>query len=129
MMWDSPLIDFILMVFMVFFLKHYLFLKDLNDEEKRFVLFSKYWIRILVVLSIVGEVSYVVGSDIALFDGKYYIHCLCACCTTFYFCTLWGIYIGYKYGPKDNEYKESLKIRVQAAVILLVIVLLMYIFR
>ena len=128
MFWGSPLFDFLLIISMVFFLKHYLFLKDLNDEEKRFVLYSKSWIRILIVLSIAGEVSYVVGSDIALLDGEYYIHCLGVCSATFYLCGLWGIHMGYKYGPKTFEYKESLRIRIQAAIALPCIFFLMYFF-
>ena len=124
----APLLDFALMCCMVSILKNYFFLKNLNDEEKRFVLYSKTWARILIVLSIVGEISYVIGSDIALFDGKYYIFCLGSYFVTIYFCALWGIYIGYKYGPKDNEYKESLKIRIQAAIALPCIFLLMYFF-
>ncbi len=129
MFWGAPLLDFALMCCMVSILKSYFFLEDLNDEEKRLVVFSKTGIRILIVLSLVLEIGYVVGSDIGLFNGKYYLYCLGAYFVTFYLCALWENYIDYKYGPKDKEYKESLKIRVQAAVILLVIVLLMYVFR
>ena len=128
MFWGSPLFDFILIVCMFFFLKHYLFLRDLNDEEKRFVLYSYSWARILIVLSIAVEIGYIVGSDIALFDGNYYIHCLDMCAVTFYICGLWGIYIGHKHGPKTSEYKESLRIRIQAAIALPSIALLMYFF-
>ncbi len=121
MFWGSPLFDFILIISTIIFLKHYLFLKDLNDEEKRFVLYSATWVRILVVLSILGEIVYVVASDIALFDGKYYFHALCMCSVTIYICALWGIYIGYMYGPKTQEYKEGLRIRILSAVVLLMI--------
>ncbi len=129
MFWGSPLFDFALTVFLFVFLRHYLFLRGLNDEQKRFVLYSYTWIRILIVLSIAAEVCYVVGSDIALFDGKYYIHCLATCSITIYICGLWGIYIGHRYGPKTSEYKESLKTRVQAAIGLAIVALLMYFFR
>lgn len=128
MLWGSPLLDFIWIISLAFFVKHYLFLRDLNDEEKRLVLYSYTWVRIVIVLSIVGEIGYVIGSDIALFDGKYYIHCLDICVLTFYLCALWDIYIGYKHGPKTSEYKESLRIRIQAVIALPLIVLLMYFF-
>ena len=128
MFWRSPLLDFVWIISLAFFLKHYLFLIDLTDEEKRIVLYSKSWARILIVLSLVVEVCYVVGSDLALFNGKYYIHCLGMCAITFYFCGLWGTYIGHKYGPKTSEYKESLRIQIQAAIALPCIFLLMYFF-
>lgn len=128
MFYGSSLLDFALLGCMVSILKSYFFLVNLNDEEKRFVLYSKTWVRILIVSSIVGEIGYIVGSDIGLLDGKYYIYCLGTYFATIYICALWGIYIGHKHGPKTSEYKESLRIRIQSAIALPSIALLMYFF-
>ena len=128
MFWGSPLLDTILIISTALFLKHYLFLKGVNDEEKRFISYSNTRVRVIIVLSITGELGYIVGSDIAVFDGKYYIYCVLLCGITIYLCALWGIYIGYKYGPKSYEYKESLKTRIQAAIVLPLIFILMYFF-
>lgn len=124
----NPAVDLILAISTVMLLKHYLFLKEVNDEERRFIYYSNKYIRIIIVLSIAGELAYIVGSDIALFDGEYYIQCISLCGITIYLCALWGIYMGYKYGPKTYEYKESLKTRILAAIVLPLIFILMYFF-
>lgn len=126
--WDSPLFDIVLMISTVGLWKHYVFNKDSNEEAQLYIKYSKLWARVIIIMSLTAEVSYIVGSDIALFDMKYYIHSLSMYLITIYLCALWGIYIGYEYGPRTKEYIHSLKLRSQAAVALPALFLMMYFF-
>lgn len=126
--WRSPFCDFVLIIFILFLWKQYFLKQDLNEEERLFIKYSNPWVRIFVVMSLTAEVSYVVGTDIALFEGKYYIHSLLLSVITIYLCALWGIYIGYEYGPRTKEYIDRLKLRSQAAVALPALFLMMYFF-
>ena len=128
MFWRSPLFDLALIISTLIFLKHFLLRKDLTEEELLLIKHSHNWIRFCVVISIAMELSYVVGADIALLDGEYYIQCLILCVATIYIGAIWATYIGYKYGPKNYEYTESLKTRIQAAIVLPLIFILMYFF-
>ena len=110
------------------FAKHYLFKKDLTDNDILLINYSSNWIRIVIVITLLAEIGYIIGTDIGLLNGLYYIHSLILCGITIYISAVWDIYIEYKHGPKNYQYVETLKVRLQAAIALPLIIIIMYIF-
>ena len=128
MVFHSLLFDALLLISSVLFAKQYLFKKDLTDNDILLINYSSNWIRIVIVITLLAEIGYIIGTDIGLLNGLYYIHSLILCGITIYISAVWDIYIEYKHGPKNYQYVETLKIRLQAAIALPLIIIIMYIF-
>ena len=126
MFWRSPLCDLILIIMLFSLIKTYIFEKDLSDYEERFIKHSKFWIRFIAILMILVGIFYAVGSDIGVVDGKYYIYSISFSFIVIYIGALWAIYIDYKYGPKDYRSVCNVKLRIQAAVALPCIFILLH---
>lgn len=128
MFWRSPLCDFILLLMLFSIAKTYVFERNLSDYEKRYIQHSNCWIRYMVVLVIFIIVLYAVGADIGIANEGYYIHSLILGSLVIYASGLWFIYVDYRYGLKEHSFRENVKLRMQAAVALPCIFLLMYFF-
>ena len=126
MFWRSPLCDLILIIMLFSLIKTYILGKDLSDYEERFIKHSKFWIRFIAILMILVGIFYAVGSDIGVVDGKYYIYSISFSFIVIYIGALWAIYIDYKYGPKDYHFVSNVKLRIQAAVALPCIFILLH---
>ena len=126
MFWRSPLCDAILVILLCSLVKTYIFEKGLSDYEKRYISHSRYWIRILAVLVITGGILYAVSSDMGIVNGKYYGYSILLSFIVIYIGALWAIYIDYKYGPEDYRFVENLKLRIEAAIALPCLFLLIH---
>lgn len=111
MFFHSPLFDLLLLISAIGFAKQYLYKKDLTANDILLINYSSNWIRIVIVITILMEIGDIIGTDIGLLNGLYYIHSLMLCGITIYISAVWDIYIEYKHGPKNYQYVETLKIR------------------
>lgn len=59
-------------------------------------------------------------------NGKYYGYSILLSFIVIYIGALWAIYIDYKYGPEDYRFVENLKLRIEAAIALPCLFLLIH---
>lgn len=126
MFFGSPLYDLFLIIFGVFLVKIYVFENDLSEHERLFMNHTSKWIRCAVVISMIIALVYTVGCDMGLLDGHYYEQSVFYLYIASYLGAVWGIYIDYKYKAKDYECVEKLKLRVQAAICIPLLFLLLH---
>lgn len=97
-----------------------------NEDMKLLVKHSKLWIRFVLWICILGSVIYMTLSDFSLIDGKYYIEFLHIPIAVIYLVGVYGNFVGFRYGPKDEVNRQKNLSQLRAIIALPIIALLIY---
>lgn len=125
----SPILDtIVLIVWLSLFREFVLSGNTANKAVKLLTQHVKLWIRfgVWVILSV--GISYMTLSDFSLLDGRYYNECVYTLLTVLYLIGVYGNFVGYKYGPRNDAFKQKNSLQRKAMILLPILILLMYFF-
>ena len=128
MMVHSILYDARMFMLGLYIIKTFILKKDLSDKELFIIEHSYTWIRVGIVLLIIFEILYLIGSDLGLFDGRLYSAAVYSIFFIFYIVSIFILYKRCKYGSKDWKYVETTKLGIEGVIGLTILMILIYIF-
>lgn len=122
--WDVSLFFACLFLFRIFILVD----KTANEDVKLLAKHSNLWIRLGLWVCFLGAVIYMTLSDFSMIDGRYYVVCLHILFAIIYLIGIYGNFVGFKYGPKNDEYREKNLFQLKAIIVLTALMLIVYFF-
>ena len=97
-----------------------------NEDTKLLAKHSKLWIRLVLWICVLGSVIYMTLTDFSMIDGKYYVECLHIPAAVVYLVGVYGNFVGFKYGPKDEANRRKNLSQLRAIIALPIIALFIY---
>lgn len=125
----NPALD-VCMFFVCLYLFRVFILVDetANEDVKLLAKHSNCCIRLGLWICVLGSVIYMTLSDFSTIDGRYYAECVHIPFAVAYLLAIYSNFVCYKYGPKDEAYRQKNLLQLQAIIALPCIFLLMYFF-
>ena len=125
----SPVLDTIVFVMCLLLFRELVVGNETANEDARLLMkHSKLRVRFGLWIILFLGVSYITLSDFLVLDGRYYNECVYTLLVMLYLIGVYGNYVCYKHGPKNESYKQRNLLQLEAIILLPVLFLLMYFF-
>ena len=123
----SPVLDTIALIMCLPIFREFVLVDETANEDARLLTkHSTLWVRFGLWIILFLGVSYITLSDFSVLDGRYYNECIYTLLAMLYLVGVYGNYVCYKYGPKNELYKQKNLLQLEAIILLPILFLLMY---
>lgn len=89
-----------------------------NEDARLLMKHSKLWVRFGLWIILFLGVSYITLSDFWVLDGRYYNECVYTLLVMLYLAGVYGNYVCYKHGSKNESYKQRNLLQLEAIILL-----------
>jgi hypothetical protein len=123
----NPVLDVCLVFACLYSFRSFILVDETaNEDVELLVKHSKLWIRFVLWICELGFVTYMTLTDFSIIDGRYYIECLHILVAMAYLEGVYGNFVGFKYGPKDEANRRKNLSQLRAIIALPIIALFIY---